>query len=105
MNNQEIIYLVKLNKNPTYKFAVVFEDGKKILFGKKPYSDMLQHKNEARKNRYILRHIKNEDWTKKGIRTRGFWSRWILWNLSSLEKSIKDIEDRFNVNIIYYPNL
>ena len=59
---------------------------------------MTQHKDEARKNRYILRHQKNEDWN--NIDTAGFWSRWILWNKPSISESIRDTNNRFkNVNI------
>ena len=56
---------------------------------------MTQHKNEGRKNRYILRHEKNEDWGKSGINTAGFWSRWLLWNKPSIKESYEDIKKRF----------
>ena len=54
-----------------------------------------KHKNEGRKNRYILRHEKNEDWSKSGINTAGFWSRWLLWNKPSIKESYEDIKKRF----------
>ena len=101
------IYLVKLNKDKVYKFAVII-DNKTIKFGRKPYSDFLQHKNSTRRDAYVARHKGIEDWSKSGLKTRGFWARWVLWQdgeKPSLKRAIKDIENKFNVNIIYYPNL
>jgi hypothetical protein len=80
------------------KYDAVIDDKKTIPFGQRGASDMTQHKDEARKNRYILRHQKNEDWN--NIYTAGFWSRWILWNKPSISESIRDTNNRFkNVNI------
>jgi hypothetical protein len=54
---------------------------------------------------YIARHEKNnEDWTKKGIFTAGFWSRWLLWEKPTYRESKKFIEDRFNIQIKVEPN-
>ena len=50
------------------------------------------------KKLYLNRHIKNEDWTKTGIDTKGFWSRWLLWNKDNLNDSIKFILKKFNLN-------
>lgn len=69
----------------------------KIKFGSKSYSDYTKHKDPERKKLYIKRHSKNEDWTKKGILTAGFWSRWILWNKPSLRDSIQNTKQRFNL--------
>jgi hypothetical protein len=74
---------------------------KMVKFGAEGYEDYTIHKDEERKERYIERHQRNEDWSKKGIDTAGFWSRWLLWNKPALKDSIKDIEKRFNVEIIY----
>mgnify|MGYP006271572999 CR=1 FL=1 len=71
-----------------------------IYFGQKPYQDLTQHKTEKRKNLYIARHKgMGEDWTKKGIYSPGFYSRWILWNLPDLKDSIADTEKRFGIKI------
>jgi len=75
--------------------------GKKTIhFGAKDYSDYTIHKDPDRKQRYIDRHKENEDWTKSGIDTAGFWSRWLLWNEPTLKDSIKEIEDKFGIKII-----
>lgn len=83
------------------KFSIYTPNGKKIDFGAKFYSDYLIHKDPKRRERYILRHQKRENWNKSGILTKGFWAYHILWNKPILEESIRDTEKRFNINIIY----
>ena len=58
-------------------------------------SDFTIHKDEDRKNRYINRHKKNEDWGKSGIDTAGFWSRWLLWNKPTIKESYQDIKRKY----------
>jgi len=73
---------------------------KTVHFGASGMSDFTIHKDEERYKRYITRHRSRENWTKSGIDSAGFWSRWILWNKPSLIESIKDTEKRFNLKII-----
>lgn len=94
---------MKILLSPSYiksKKWTVLVDGKVVHFGAKGYSDYTKHKDSERKDRYISRHRKRENWKKSGIDTAGFWSRWLLWNKPSLGASIRDIEKRFNVKII-----
>ena len=81
--------------NGKHKYYIITKSEKKIYFGQAGASDMTQHKNEGRKNRYILRHEKNEDWSKSGIDTAGFWSRWLLWHKPTIKESYEDIKKRF----------
>ena len=75
--------------------------GKTIHFGFKGMSDYTIHKDPERKQRYIARHSQsNEDWSKSGIDTAGFWSRWLLWGEPTLGQSIKKIENKFGVKIV-----
>ena len=91
---------IKLSKSKRKdKKYMVEVDNKTIHFGAKGYSDYTIHKDPERKERYIKRHKKNEEWGKKGIKTAGFWSRWAIWNKPTLKASIKDIEKKFNVDI------
>ena len=76
-----------------------------IHFGALTYDDYIrlnhigsQSHADERKERYLSRHSKNEDWT--DITTAGFWSRWLLWNLPTMNESVKHIENQFNVKII-----
>ncbi len=84
------------------KFEVILPDGtdgvsayKSIHFGDSRYSDFTQHKDEERKNAYIIRHAKRENW--EDPYTSGFWSRWLLWNKPTLVGSIRDIKKQFNI--------
>jgi len=92
--------LLTKSDNPNKKWMVILPDGKKVRFGGNipRYDDFTQHKDEERKERYLERHKKREDWN--DMETAGFWSRWILWNKPSLRDSIKDTNKRFNIHII-----
>ena len=59
---------------PEKKFYIITKENKKVYFGQANASDFTIHKNEERKNRYILRHEKNESkfWNKSGIDTASF---------------------------------
>ena len=87
--------LLKSNKLHK-KYDVISETGKILSFGDNRYSDYTQHKDLKRKQLYIGRH-KNEDWT--NLNKAGTWSRFILWNKSTLKESIKDMEKRFHIHI------
>ena len=79
---------------PEKKYYIITKDNKRVYFGAAGYSDFTKHKDEERKQRYIKRH-KNEDWSKSGIDTAGFWSRWLLWHKPSIKESYEDIKKRF----------
>jgi hypothetical protein len=96
---KESFVLLKSNRKDKKFMVFDVEKGKIVHFGAKNYSDMTIHKDEERKNRYMDRHRKNENWDKSGMSTAGFWSRWILWNKPTLNKSIRDTEKRFSIKI------
>eukprot|EP00438_Fugacium_kawagutii_P031839 Skav235910 [mRNA] locus=scaffold1747:54845:55135:- [translate_table: standard] len=87
--------VLKKSSNPDKKYDAIVE-GKKISFGANGYSDFTQHKDPERKQRYIARHKKNEDWTKLNPAS---FSRYILWNKPTITASIKDMESKFNIDI------
>ena len=68
---------------------------KTVSFGQKGASDFTKHKNTYRKEIYIDRHKKNEDWTKTGAKSAGFYSKHVLWNKPTLKESIDDINKMF----------
>ena len=76
-------------------------DNKKTLhFGATGYEDFTTHKDEERKQRYITRHKKNENWSDPT--TSGFYAKNILWNESSIQASINDTNSKFkNINISF----
>ena len=91
--------MIKYYPYPAYdgkhKYYILTESDKKVYFGAAGYSDFTKHKDEERKNRYINRHKNNENWTKSGIDTAGFWSRYLLWNMPTIKASYEDIKKRF----------
>ena len=78
-----------------HKYYIITKSGKRVKFGAIGYSDFTQHKDEARKQRYINRHKKNENWNDKD--SAGAWSRWLLWNKPTIKESYADIKRRFNI--------
>jgi len=83
--------------------AIFYNNDKKKLkmthFGASGYSDYTQHKDAERKQRYINRHNNNnEDWTDP--QKAGTLSRFILWNKKSLQDSIKDYANKFNLTLL-----
>ena len=92
----EVVISKSTNKNKKFDAVV---DGKKISFGAEGYSDYTIHKDPERKERYITRHAKREDWNKSGLKTAGYWSKHLLWNKDTLTKSINDISKKHNLNI------
>ena len=96
---KSVITLQK-SKLSSKKFAVII-DNKTINFGSKGYSDFTLHGDYDRMKRYENRHRSRENWKKSGLKTSGFWAKWILWNKPSLTASIKDTEKRFKIKIKY----
>lgn len=91
---------VHLGRSPlaTKKFRVTFENGTHVDFGGKGYSDYTIHKDPERKQRYMIRHQKRENWS--NIKTAGFWSRWLLWEKPSLTSAKKFIKLKFGISIV-----
>lgn len=97
MKEIKLISIKKSNDGKT-KLTATFEvDGKikKVRFGAKGMSDYTIHKNDERRDRYIARHKKNENWNDP--LSKGALSRWILWNKKNLNDSIEDYKLRFNL--------
>ena len=97
-----VVYLQKSEKPAKkYKVYIVSPDekrGKVIHFGARGMSDFTLHKDPKRMERYSARHKRGgETWTKAGVRTAGFWSKWLLWNKPSIIESKKNISSRFGI--------
>jgi L-rhamnose mutarotase len=90
-----IHYYPYKSDKPDKKYYIITDKNKKVYFGASGMSDYTIHKDEARKQRYINRHQKNENWN--DINTAGAWSRWLLWNKPSIRASYNDIKSRFNL--------
>jgi hypothetical protein len=118
---------VKLIKSPNSKkkYRVIFEDGDTVDFGARGYSDFTLHKNPLRMRSYLIRHgaspyisaslkkeknpkrvlngllnVSNshlENWKPSGIKTAGFWSRWLIWSVPSMNGAKKLMSKKFNI--------
>ena len=85
--------VISPSNKPNKKFMAIIDNKKTIHFGATSYSDFTKHKDEERKQRYINRHKKNEDWSNPT--TAGFYAKNILWNKSTVQASIKDTNSKF----------
>ena len=95
--------IIKPSKNKNKKFDAIINDKKTISFGAKGMSDYTIHKDKERKERYINRHKKNEDWN--DYKTAGFYAKNILWNKPSIGESIKDLNKKYkNIKFLYNNN-
>ena len=92
----EIIISKSKNKDKKYDARI---DGKRtVSFGAAGMSDFTKNKDPERKQRYLNRHRKNENWSDPT--TAGFFAKNLLWNKPTLTESIKDTNNRFkNINI------
>lgn len=89
------------------KIDVVFPNGNGISIGADGYGDYIFYNfyydedvADKKKRNYIKRHIVREDWY--DLSKRGTWARYLLWNKPTLEDSIKNMEEIFNIKIINY---
>jgi len=64
-------------------------------FGATGYDDFIKSKSEVKKSAYIARHKVNENF--QDPTTAGALSRWVLWNKPTLNASIQDYKQRFNL--------
>ena len=90
--------IISKSKNKNKKYDARIDDKKTVSFGAAGMSDFTKHKDSERKQRYLDRHKKNENWSDHT--TAGFYATNLLWNKPTLTESIKDTNNRFkNINI------
>ena len=93
------IHIFKSGRKDT-RLKAVIDNNKTIHFGASGYADFTTQKDEKRKNNYICRNKKNENWSDPT--TSGFYAKNILWNKSSIQASINDTNSKFkNINISF----
>ena len=86
---------------PGKKYAATLGDGGGVVnFGAAGYEDYTMHKDVVRRDRYLQRHCAREVWSKSGLATPGFWSRWLLWNRATLAASKRDMARRFCLHFV-----
>ena len=97
-----VAYLQKSDKKDKKFKVTIVKPGNKnktVYFGASGYSDFTKHKDKERMKRYDSRHKSRENWTKSGITTAGFWSKWILWSKPSLASAKAYTAKKFNITI------
>ena len=57
------------------KWKAELPSGKTVHFGASGYQDFTQHGDAQRRESYLARHKPNQDWSKGGVGTAGFWAR------------------------------
>jgi hypothetical protein len=77
------------------RFEISKNKFKTVHFGQAGASDYTKHKDAARKERYISRHQKRENWDNP--LTAGALSRFVIWNKPTLRASIADYKKRFKL--------
>lgn len=90
-------YYPYVSDKPNKKYFIITNQGKKVYFGQAGASDMTQHRDPLRRDRYINRHKKREMkyWNKSGIDTPSFWSRFLLWEKPTIAESYNYIKRTF----------
>ena len=108
--------------------ATVYDRGKVdvVDFGGAGYSDYTLHGDAFRMRRYVVRHggkvpvrllsstsrdevqkkmlrvtsSDTESWGIRGIRSAGFWSRWLLWSFPDIRDAARFIQKTFRVSVV-----
>jgi hypothetical protein len=91
----ETVVVIRKSSKADKKYEAVIDGRKTVPFGAKGYSDFTLHKDPERKQRYIQRHQNNEDWSKTGINTPGFYAKHVLWNKDTIQKSVTDLNKKY----------
>ena len=89
--------VIQKSRRKDKKLDAVIDGKKTISFGQKNASDFTLHKDDDRKERYIARHQKNENW--RDSKTAGFYSKHLLWNIPTLQASVNDLNARYKNKI------
>ena len=92
---------IKPSTNKDKKLMATFDNGRTIHFGASGYMDYTKYYKQdpklakQKKDSYLARHRVNEDWN--DVTSPASLSRWILWNLPTIESSKADFIKRFNL--------
>ena len=77
-------------------FTAKIDDKKTIHFGAKLYEDYTIHRDDKRKKAYLARHKKDNF---NNPNYAGFYATNLLWNKPTLKESIKNTNEKYNINI------
>ena len=92
------VEIKKSNRAGKKMMAIFYDNNKRVKtihFGQEGASDYTIHHDEARRQRYIDRHKKSEDWNNP--MTAGSLSLYILWTEKTLGSAIAKYKKKFNL--------
>ena len=86
-----MIYKPIQSDKPDKKFYIITSKGKRVYFGASNYQHFTEgHMDEKRKQRYLNRHKKKEDWSNPD--TSGYWSAKFLWYYPTYKEAYTQIK-------------
>lgn len=88
----KIVRLVPANDGK-HKWIAYFDDDRKTRFGSYGMDDFTKTGDEAQRARYRSRHAK--DLQTNDPHRAGYLSYYVLWNLPTIQESVKDFNRRF----------
>jgi hypothetical protein len=88
--------IIKASTRKEKRFMATFNNGKTIHFGSANGQTFIDHGDKIKRENYINRHKKNEDWTKVNA---GSLSRFLLWgDYTTLEQNHNVYMKKFNIS-------
>ena len=93
------VEIKKSNRAGKKMMAIFYDNNKRVKtihFGQEGASDYTIHHDEARRQRYIDRHKKSEDWNNP--MTAGTLSLFVLWTEKTLGSAIAKYKKKFNLS-------
>ena len=87
--------VITKSKKPDKKMKAIINGKKTVHFGASGMSDYTKHHDDERKQRYIDRHKKRENWGTTGYESAGFYAKHVLWNKKTLKASVDDMNNKF----------
>ena len=89
------MYIIQSDRKDK-RYKAIFDNGKQVHFGLKGGQTYIDHIDKTKRENYLKRHIKRENWDDPY--TAGSLSKWILWGDSSnINKNLIDFKKRFNL--------
>ena len=86
-----MFYLPYISDKPNKKYFIITNDNKKVYFGASGYEHYTDgHLDEKRKQAYIKRHKKKEDWNNPN--SAGYWSYKFLWLYPTKKEAYQHIK-------------
>lgn len=87
--------IIKASTRKGKRFMAIFKNGTITHFGLKGSSTFIDHGDEVKRQNYLKRHAKNEDWNNPY--TAGSLSKWILWgNHKTLDANYQEYMKKFD---------